>query len=96
MGIDLKSSAPVELSFFDEKETLKHVNFKRKIQLFENFDFQLIMLLSDAQNAFLEGKTNFLNVENDKNWKFLENGLHSGVKSSAAIKIIIGTVIGRH
>ena len=43
LGIDLKSSAPVELSFFDEKETLKHVNFKKKIQLFENFDFQLIM-----------------------------------------------------
>ena len=30
IGNDLKSSAPVELSFFDEKETLKHVISKKK------------------------------------------------------------------
>ena len=63
---------------------------KKIIQLLKIFLFSVDNVLSDAQERiFRKVKSNFLNLENDKNWKFLKMGFRVAVKSSAAIKIIL-------
>ena len=44
------------------KEDIKTFNFKKIIQYFQNFDFQSKMLFY-ADEAFLQGNTNFLKLK---------------------------------